>query len=188
MGSSSVTTNDLSALGNLVAIVADSQKSKQVISELITRLQDAKDAEASLASKETEITERSAELDTRESQIFKTEQNQAASQKDLDSRITIVVMREQAIADTKSSLDQQLKTLSSDQTELANMKAKFEIDAAAKLSDITSAVTKKAIELKVREDEVSIRENNIAEAQADLDVWKSKVAAAAALVAAVGKS
>lgn len=188
MGTSSVTSSDLSALSNLVAVVADSQKSKQVITDLITRLQDAKDAEASLASKETEITARSAELDTRESQIAKTEQDQAAVQKDLDSRVSIVSVREQAVASNEAILDQHFKTLYSDQAQLADMKNKFEVDAAAKLSDIASVVTKKALELQNREDAVTARENNIAEAQADLDAWKQKVAAAAALVAAVGKN
>lgn len=188
MGSSSVTTNDLSALSNLVEVVADPQKSKQVIADLITRLQDAKDAEASLASKEADITARSIELDNRDAKITKTEQDQANVQKDLDNRASIVSMREQAAADTKTTLDQQLKTLVSDQNQLADMKNKFEIDAAAKLSDIASVVTKKAIELQNREDAVTVRENNIAEAQADLDAWKQKVAAAAALVATVGKN
>lgn len=188
MGSTSVTTNDLSLLSGLIDIISDPTKTKAVIADLDARVQAVKDAEDSVAKETTALDVRAKDLDDQEFQFTKKEASQGLQQKDLDNRTSIVVMREQAVADIKTSLDQQLQSLQIAQTQLADTKAKFEVDAVSRLSDIQVAFNKKTVELQIREDAVSKREQDIADAQADLDVWKVKVAAAAALVAAVGKS
>jgi DNA repair exonuclease SbcCD ATPase subunit len=189
MGSSSATlATDLKTLGDLATLLKDPVKTDQLVSDLQARTDAALSAEASANTKLASATAQLARIEAKLTVADNREKTIASLQTALDTRTQDIKQREDALASNTAALNSQSK-------DLIALKAQIQTDQASADQYITQRTTiaqadldKRSADLKAREDAVTAREQLLANAQADLDAWKAKVAAAAALVAAVGKN
>lgn len=181
-------SSDLSGLKDLVALLRDPSGTDKLISDLQSRVNSAKSAEDSASVRLTNAQAVSDFLDVRTADLDKREQTLSNSEATVVSKTQALQNYEQQINDAKSNLAQASKDLTEARVKFEQDQASSKADLIASATSLNTTLDQKIRDVKAREDAVALREQAIAIAQTDLDAWKDKVSAAAALVAAIGKS